>query len=180
MFDPDDWDCDIHFLDHSLYLHINFLTLSRNEFDWSFGKQNLALFFDLLISNSGIINITLDIMFISLTLLLFFLEDSKSLGLLKLNPIEVLEELLLVLVGNLDESLSLVLLSLSSLYLLAFMLGLLFLEPSEPLFFEANSLKFSILDVSLPLKICVTLLEQLAMLVLGHSIEAQSVLLFKS
>ena len=111
-------------------------------------------------------------MLISLTLLLFFLQDSKSLSLLKLNPIEVLEELLLILVCNLDESLSLVLLSLSSLDLLALALCLLFLEPSEPLFFEANSLKLSVFDVSLPLKICVTLLEKLAMFVLGHSIEA--------
>lgn len=172
MFDPDDWDCDIHFFNHSLDLQINFLALSCNEFDWSFGKQNLALFFDLLISDSGVINITLDIMLISLTLLLFFLEDSKSLSLLKLNPIEVLEELLLILVCNLDESLSLVFLSLSSLDLLALALCLLFLEPSEPLFFEANSLKLSVFDVSLPLKICVTLLEKLAMFVLGHSIEA--------
>jgi hypothetical protein len=90
LFDPNNWDSDVHFLDHSFDFQINFLAFSSNKFDGSIREKNLALLFDFLVGNSGVVNVTLNVMLKSLAFLLFLFKDSESLYLFKFNPIKFL------------------------------------------------------------------------------------------
>ena len=86
LFDPNNWDGDVHFLNHSLHLQVNFLTFPGDKFDGSFREKNLALLFDFLVGNSSVVNVTLDIMLKSLAFLLFLSQNSKSFSFFELNP----------------------------------------------------------------------------------------------
>lgn len=115
LFDPNNWNGDVHFLDHSLDLQVNFFTFPGNKFDGSVREKNLALLLDFLVGNSSVVNVTLDEMLISLAFLLFLFQDSKSLCFFKLNPTKFLQKCFLSLISELNQPLSLLLLSLSPL-----------------------------------------------------------------
>lgn len=98
LFDPNNWDGDVHFFDHSLDFQVNFLTLSGDKFYRSFREKNFALLFDFLVGDSSVVNVTLDEMLKSLVFLLFLFQDSKSFSFFKLNAIKFLKKCLLSLI----------------------------------------------------------------------------------
>ena len=119
-----------------------------------------------------------------LNLLLSLLEDPESLSLLQLKSVEVLEELLLILVAVLDESLPLLLLHSSSLNDHLFMeslpLDLLLFLPPDSLLLFSNSLFLEpdlFLFVS---KVQISLLDKFLLLLDGDLVKVLSVLFLES
>lgn len=113
--DVDDWNRDIQLFDELLDLNVNFVVLSVVESDWWFVEQDVALLLNLSIGNPCVLSLRDDEMLvvcIFIDLLLF--DSSNHFFLFHVEVSQICQELDFLVVLDLEQSLSLLLLKSSS------------------------------------------------------------------